>query len=76
MIYQTRTISIAVMPTDDPIYSETVTTVSIEDESGGEFVIVDQSSGGNYGKIAINPEEWPTLRNAIDKMINECRGNK
>jgi len=76
MIYQTRTISIAVMPTDDPIYSEAVTTVSIEDESGGEFVIVDQSNGGNYGKIAINPEEWPTLRNAIDKMITECREKK
>ena len=25
------------------------------------------------GQIAINPEEWPTLRDAIDRMIAECR---
>ena len=27
----------------------------------------------DLGKIAISPQEWPTLRDAIDRMINQCR---
>lgn len=39
------------------------------DDSAGDFVEVRQQ----IGKIAINHEEWPILREAIDRMIAECR---
>lgn len=62
-------------PENEPIFSETVTDIEIVDEVGGEFVEVQQHHDG-YGKIGITPEEWPTLRRAIDKAIKQCREPK
>lgn len=72
MQYKQRTLSIIVMPVGEAIYADSATIVSIEDEAGGEFVLISQDAG-DYGKIAVNSEEWPVLRDAIDKMIAECR---
>jgi len=71
--YKTRTTQIMVHPADSQILSEMVTTVSIDDEGGGEFVKVEQV---NTGSILINPDEWPELRAAIDRMIAECEGGE
>lgn len=49
------------------------TTVAICDEAAGEFVEVTQHGRVDIGKIQINPEEWPSLREAIDRMIKACR---
>lgn len=68
-----RTTQIHVVPPGEPLYSEMATTVSVTDESGGEFVEVEQSGRGDLGKIMIEPNEWPALRDAIDQMIGECR---
>lgn len=57
------------MPAGEPIFSERATRISIVDEAAGEFVEVSQESRAGLGKIAIDREEWPTLRAAIDKMI-------
>ena len=47
--------------------------VAIDDEDAGEFVTVKQDNGAAAGKISINHEDWPQLREAIDQMIKECR---
>ena len=68
--YKTRTTQIMVHPADSPtILSEMVTRVSVDDEGGGEFVRVEQA---NTGAILINPDEWPAIRDAIDRMVGEC----
>ena len=54
-------------------YSELTTHVRIADESGGEYVEVEQSGRNDLGKIAIEPDEWPTLRAAIDELVAVCR---
>lgn len=66
-----RITRITVAPPGEPIYSELVTHVEIEDESAGEFVVIKQS-GRTDNSIAINPDEWPALRAAIDRMIAAC----
>lgn len=71
--YETRALSIIVLPKDAKVFDERCTTITVEDESGGEFVIVSQRGNVDRGDIAINPEEWPMLRSAIDRMISECR---
>ena len=71
--YETRTITLMVVPAGESIFSEMATTVSIVDEAAGEFVEVSQSGRQDLGKIAISPEEWPTLRDAIDSLIACCR---
>ena len=71
--YITRTTQVAVLPEDQPIFSEMATKVTIVDEGAGEFVEVGQSGHISLGKIAINPNEWPALREAIDMMIAQLR---
>lgn len=73
MDYETRTLSILVAPKDQPTFSEYATEIKIVDEAAGEFLEVSQTGRTDLGKIAINPEEWPTLRDAIDRMIKQCR---
>lgn len=64
----------AVAPEGEPIFSEMATHISIEDEASGEFVKVWQiSDHAEKGAIAINPDEWPSLCDAIDTMIAACR---
>jgi hypothetical protein len=73
MSYETRTQSLIVIPEGKPIFSEMATKVAIEDESGGEFIVVSQDGMPGMGKIAFEPTEWPSIREAIDQMIKECR---
>lgn len=75
-MYETRVTQVAVCPTGEPLYSEMLTAVEIATESGGEYVNVTQHGPGAAGKIAIMPEEWPTLRAAIDDMIGLCRSEQ
>ena len=69
---ETRVTQVVVCPQGDPLYSDAATTVQITDEAGGEFVEVSQDAPGQ-GKILINPEEWPALRSAINRLIKQCR---
>ena len=50
--------------------------ITIEDGLGGEFIEIIQ---GDY-MFRIDPDEWLSLKTAIDFMIKECRvedtGNK
>ena len=71
--YEIRTTALTVAPVGDSTYSEMATTIAIADEAAGEFVEVTQHGRVDIGKIQINPEEWPSLREAIDRMITECR---
>lgn len=69
MTQTTRVTRVHVLPEGEPIFSEQAFTVEIDDEAGGEFVVVRDCEG----KIRLNPEEWPALRKAIDRMVKECR---
>ena len=72
---ETRVTQIVVCPQGEPLYSDAATTVQITDEAGGEFVEVSQDAPGQ-GKIWINPEEWPALRSAINRLIKQCRDTR
>ena len=73
MIYESRIISMIHLPKDDDIFSEAYTLVRIVDEAAGEFVEVSQEDREGHGKISIDPDEWPAMRDLIDKMVGECR---
>lgn len=69
-----RLTQLTVLPEGEPIFSEMATHISIEDEACGEYVRVTQyGDKAEKGELCISPEEWPTLRDAIDDMIFECR---
>lgn len=68
---KTRVTKLVVLPEGESIFSEAATTVQIQDLAAGEFVEVSQTCG-DLGKIWINPEEWPALRAAINRLIRQC----
>lgn len=79
MNYDVRTTQKTILPVGDPIFSEAATTISIDDEAAGEFLIVKQE-GGNSSRephsVLITPEEWPTIRATIDEMMETLRDSK
>lgn len=71
--YEIRTVALLVNRKGCDIFEDTATRVEIVDEAGGEFVEVRQNASMTSGLIGITPEEWPLLREAIDRLISECR---
>ncbi len=70
---EARVLSVVVAPEGEAIFSESATVVRSDDEGGGEYVVVSQEGVPGRGNVAINPEEWPDIRDAIDRMVKECR---
>ena len=69
MTQSTRVTRVHVLPEGEPLFDERGFSVEIDDEGGGEFVVVHDRDG----EIRLNAEEWPALREAIDRMVKECR---
>lgn len=68
-----RPTQLTVVPEGEPIFSERAFVVQIEDEAGGEFLSIqchdDQCANG---QIRLDPDDWESLREAIDQMVKEC----
>ncbi|MDI3489615.1 MAG: hypothetical protein PWP11_892 [Thauera sp.] len=70
MTYHLRPIKFIVAPAGVPIFSERATTVELDDEGGGEFLVVRQNTE-EHGeqRIAFDAEEWPHIRRAINRAV-------
>jgi hypothetical protein len=61
---------------DEPIFSEAVTHIEIENEAAGEYLQITQQSGSldvKEQQIQITPEEWPKIKEAIETLIPTLR---
>jgi hypothetical protein len=47
--------------------------VRIADESGGEFIEIQQVTTLANNTIRFDVDEWPVLRATIDKAVKACR---
>lgn len=59
--------------------SDFTTCIKIDDEAAGEFLLITQPYANtklSAGGIAIDPSEWPALRNAIDQAFEEIEKHK
>ena len=70
--YETLLSSITVKPKGAPIFSENATVICLEDMAAGTFVTVSQDGS----KIGITVEEWPHIRDAIERIIALCDEQK
>lgn len=71
---ETRITRWHVLPPKAALFDEQAISIEIEDEAGGEFVKICQTTDSvQPGEIRLNPEEWPALREAIDRAVAECR---
>lgn len=66
--YETLLTAITLKPKGEALYSDEATRISLDDTGGGMFVTVSQG----YREICINPDEWTTLRDAIERMLALC----
>ena len=73
--YVMRYTACVVAPQDEPMFSEKATTVSIADESAGEFVQITQQGGSTELRgIAVNDmEEWKAIASAVEIMLKACK---
>lgn len=65
---KTRITEITVLPEGESLFSEQATSVRIKDRGAGEFVQVCENYGES-GEISISPEQWPALREVIDRTM-------
>jgi hypothetical protein len=74
--YQTITTSMMVLPAGDSIFSEQATTIRIEDEAGGPFLVIeqhpDQTPIDGSQQIRIDSQEWASIKEACDQMMTVC----
>ena len=64
---------VTVLARDRWMYDESATTVRIDDEGDGPFIVVAQDPDTKDEQaIRMNVDEWPTIRMAIDRMVAEC----
>lgn len=67
---KTRITQLTVSPDGASLFDDRSTIIEIDDEGGGEFIKVVQTHGSS--DIRFDPEEWPVIRAAIDRLIEEC----
>lgn len=70
--YERVVSAVLVRPVGAAIYAAGVTRIEIDDEAAGPYVLVSQEDG----KIGITAEEWPTIRRAIDDLLEWCKGQE
>lgn len=68
MTHHTLVNSLVILPKGDSLFSERAIIVGMEDDAGGPYVVVKQERG----EIALDPEEWPLVREAIERMLRSC----
>lgn len=74
--YTIRVTRLTVVPDNQPIFSEMATHFTIDDEAAGEYIEIQQQAGSLQDrdqKIAINPEEWPFFKDAIETLLAGMR---
>ena len=72
--YSVRVTRLSVLPPKEPLFSEQCTHISIFDEGAGEYLVIEQQSGSADVKeqtIMVTPEEWPALRQAVERLLAE-----
>ena len=57
----------------EPLFYERSIRIEIEDEAGGEFLVITSQDDSERRGFAIDKEEWPALRDAIDQAMKEVR---
>lgn len=68
-----REVSVVVGPEDEALFSERMFRISVEDEAGGEFLVLYNNDDA---EIRIDPEEVEELTEALNMMAKRCRGKE
>ena len=73
---KTRITRLTVAPDGEPIFSKNATHIEVEDESGGEFLVLRQFNGepSSEGQVLrLDADEWPHINAAVKRIIKEMQ---
>ncbi len=70
---ESRAVAWTIGPVGKPCYDESMTHVRIVDESGGEFIEVEQVTTLGTNTLRFDTDEWPAIRATINKAVKMCR---
>ena len=74
MKYIARVTKMTIAPENEAIFHELATSIEICDEAAGEFLEIHQcNNDSKNGTVAINPDEWPIIREVIQTMLESLR---
>ena len=76
MKYTSRITQMTVLPVGEPLFSETATVISIEDEAAGEYIKITQQTDAtseNNQTVAFDAEDWEEVKDAVAQMFGEIR---
>jgi hypothetical protein len=75
MAYQKRILKVAIMSDEaSRVFDDGITMVEIQDEGGGEFIIIEQfNNSSDVDQIRIDVDEWPHVQNVVLEMINNIK---
>lgn len=71
--YQMIINSVMVLPKGESIFCDQATTVRIEDEAGGPFLVLEQHPNSGKQEIRFDFEEWPMIHQAVQKIAEQCQ---
>lgn len=70
MKYKTTIIAITIHPdSESPIHGESAISISLDDEGGGCYLVLEQLIPDETGKAFIDTESWVLLKKAGDKLL-------
>jgi hypothetical protein len=77
MSYASTILKIAIHPdTENPIFGECSTHVSVEDDAGGAFIVLEQSNDeAKVGTVRLDPDELDLIVSASKQLLTQ-RGVK
>ena len=69
---QTTITAIAVhMPDESPIFGERTTTIRLDDEGGGPFVVIEQADAPQPGAIRLDPDECEIVMREVRRLLEQ-----
>lgn len=66
-----RTIAVMICRESEGILDEYGTIIRVANEGAGEYLTLEPASSVN--KIGCTKEEWPVMRDAIERLLGELR---
>jgi hypothetical protein len=75
MKYETRITRLTVGLEGKEIYDPSMTHIEIEDESGGEFLVLTQHPDDRGGEqtLRFDPKEWDAVVDAVEQLRKGMR---
>ena len=74
-----RPIQLVIAPEGEPQFSEQAIIVGLEDEAAGEYITITasvSSNPDNRATIAIDPDEWSYVCEAVAQLMKTAIGEK